>query len=194
LIQTIITRCISCSRCVRFASEIAGEGALGITNRGVGVEVGTYIPKLIRSEISGNLIDLCPVGALTSKPYAFKARPWELIDTDTVDTIDSLGSNIRVQTRGNDILRILPVKNDDVNQDWISDKTRFCLDAFTFGRNFNLSSSSKLLTILTDNLSFSNEGKLEVQFVVGPHVDIETLSSIQGFSKRFNSNKVLISD
>lgn len=116
------------------------------------------------------------------------------MDTDSIDTIDSLGSNIRVQTRGNDILRILPVKNDNVNQDWISDKTRFCLDSFNFGRNYIIKSSSKLLTVLIDNFSFSNSGNLEVQFVVGPHVDLETLSSIQSFSNRFGCNKTLVSD
>lgn len=194
LIQTIITRCISCSRCVRFASEIAGEGSLGITNRGVGVEVGTYIPKLLRSEISGNLIDLCPVGALTSKPYAFKARPWELVDTDSIDTIDSLGSHIRTQTRGNDVLRILPVKNDAINQDWISDKTRFCLDAFNFGRNINFKTPVELLTLLSDNLGGSNEKGLGIQFVVGPHVGAETLNSIEQFTSRFNCNNILVSD
>lgn len=117
-----------------------------------------------------------------------------MTDTDSVDTIDSLGSNIRVQTRGNDILRILPVKNDSVNQDWISDKTRFCLDSFNFGRNFIIKSSSELLIMLIDNFSLSKSGDLEVQFVVGPHTGLETLSSIQSFSNRFGCNKVLVSD
>jgi NADH dehydrogenase/NADH:ubiquinone oxidoreductase subunit G len=194
LIQTIMTRCISCSRCVRFASEVAGEGSLGMTNRGVGVEGGTYIPKLIRSEISGNLIDLCPVGALTSKPYAFKARPWELTDTDTVDTMDSVGSNVRVQTRGNEVLRVLPVKNDDINQDWITDKTRFCLDAFKTERLSGEINESDLLQSLVDNFSYSDEGRLGVQIVLGPHVDLETLSSAEAFSSRFNANSLLVSD
>ena len=104
--------------------------------------------------MSGNLIDLCPVGALTSKPYAFKARPWELVSVSTVDTMDSLGSSIRVQTRGGDVLRVLPVKNDEVNQDWISDKTRFCLDSFKFGRKSQVGATSALLTLIKDNFSF----------------------------------------
>ena len=124
LIQTIITRCISCSRCVRFASEVAGEASLGMSNRGSKVEVGMYITKPFQSELSGNIVDLCPVGALTSKPYAFKARPWELVVTESADFIDSMGSSVQVCSRGSKVLRILPSKNDLLNQDWISDKTR----------------------------------------------------------------------
>jgi len=117
-----------------------------------------------------------------------------LVDTDSVDTIDSFGSNIRIQTRGNDILRVLPVKNDSVNQDWISDKTRFFIDSISFGRNFKIKSSSNILTTLVDNFIFSTEEKLSVQFVVGPQVSLETLNSIQTFSNRFCCNNVLVSD
>jgi NADH-quinone oxidoreductase subunit G len=128
LIKTIMTRCIHCTRCIRFATEIAGVPELGATGRGEHMEVGTYVEKALTSELSGNMIDLCPVGALTSKPYAFVARPWELRKTETIDVMDAVGSNIRVDARGNEVLRVLPRLNEDVNEEWISDKTRFACD------------------------------------------------------------------
>jgi len=128
LIKTIMTRCIQCTRCVRFATEIAGVDDLGLVNRGENAEITTYLEKAVDSELTGNLIDVCPVGALTSKPYAFNARPWELTKTETIDVMDAVGSNIRVDTRGREVLRILPVLHEDVNEEWISDKTRFIWD------------------------------------------------------------------
>ncbi|MGF1641872.1 MAG: NADH-quinone oxidoreductase subunit NuoG [Rhodospirillales bacterium] len=128
LIKTIMTRCIHCTRCIRFASEVAGVPDLGATSRGERMEVTTYLGHALSSELSGNVIDLCPVGALTSKPYAFAARPWELTKTETIDVMDAVGSNIRVDTRGNEVFRVLPRINEDVNQEWISDKTRFACD------------------------------------------------------------------
>ena len=128
LIKTIMTRCIQCTRCVRFATEIAGVDDLGLVNRGENAEITTYLEKAVESELTGNLIDVCPVGALTSKPYAFNARPWELTKTETIDVMDAVGSNIRVDTRGREVLRILPVLHEDVNEEWISDKTRFIWD------------------------------------------------------------------
>ena len=128
LIKTIMTRCIHCTRCIRFAREIAGVPELGATGRGEQMEVGTYVEKALTSELSGNLIDICPVGALTSKPYAFTARPWELTKTESIDVMDAVGSNIRVDTRGNEVLRVLPRLNEDINEEWISDKTRFACD------------------------------------------------------------------
>jgi NADH-quinone oxidoreductase subunit G len=128
LVSTVMTRCIHCTRCIRFATEIAGVPELGATGRGEHLEVGTYVEKTLSSELSGNIIDLCPVGALTSKPYAFNARPWELKKTESIDVMDALGSNIRVDTRGAEVLRIVPRNNDDVNEEWISDKTRFACD------------------------------------------------------------------
>ena len=128
LIKTIMTRCIQCTRCVRFATEIAGVDDLGLVNRGENAEITTYLEKAVDSELTGNLIDVCPVGALTSKPYAFTARPWELRKTETIDVMDAVGSNIRVDARGRDILRILPRLHEDVNEEWISDKTRFIWD------------------------------------------------------------------
>lgn len=128
LVKTVMTRCIHCTRCVRFVEEIAGTPIMGATGRGNNMEIGTYVDQVLDSELSGNVIDLCPVGALTSKPYAFVARPWELTHVETVDVHDAVGSNIRVDTRGSDILRILPRLNEDVNEEWISDKTRFSYD------------------------------------------------------------------
>jgi NADH-quinone oxidoreductase subunit G len=128
LISTIMTRCIHCTRCIRFASEIAGVPDLGATGRGEHMEVGTYVEKSLNSELSGNLIDLCPVGALTSAPYAFNARPWELKKTESIDVTDALGSNIRIDARGPEVKRIMPRLNEDVNEEWISDKARFSCD------------------------------------------------------------------
>jgi NADH-quinone oxidoreductase subunit G len=128
LIKTIMTRCIHCTRCIRFATEIAGVPELGATGRGENMEVGTYVEKALTSELSGNMIDICPVGALTSKPYAFVARPWELSKTETVDVMDAVGSNIRVDARGSEVLRVLPRLNEEINEEWISDKTRFAAD------------------------------------------------------------------
>lgn len=128
LIKTIMTRCIHCTRCIRYATEIAGIEVYGTTGRGKNMEVGTYISNLFNSEISGNVIDLCPVGALTSKPYAFTVRPWELKNIETIDLFDALGSNIRVDIRGSELMRILPKANNKINQQWISDKSRFAHD------------------------------------------------------------------
>src|SRR5690606_34927433 len=128
LVKTVMTRCIHCTRCVRFTTEVAGISELGLIGRGEDAEITTYLEKAMTSELQGNVIDLCPVGALTSKPYAFAARPWELSKTETVDVMDALGSAIRVDARGREVLRILPRENDDVNEEWISDKTRFVWD------------------------------------------------------------------
>ena len=128
LIKTHMTRCISCTRCVRFMTEVAGASELGQTGRGEDSEIVSYLGQSLLSELQGNLIDLCPVGALTSKPYAFTARPWELDKTESIDVMDAIGSNIRVDSKGNKIMRILPVNNDEINEEWISDKTRFIWD------------------------------------------------------------------
>ncbi|MGE0225263.1 MAG: NADH-quinone oxidoreductase subunit NuoG [Acetobacteraceae bacterium] len=128
LVKTVMTRCIHCTRCIRFLTEVAGVPDLGATSRGEHMEVGTYIEKALGSELSGNIIDLCPVGALTSKPYAFVARPWELNKTDSIDVLDAVGTNIRIDARGPEVLRILPRINEDVNEEWLGDKSRFALD------------------------------------------------------------------
>lgn len=128
LVSTAMTRCISCTRCVRFTSEVAGITQMGQTGRGEDAEITSYLGETLDSNLQGNIIDLCPVGALTSKPYAFSARPWELTKTETIDVMDSLGANIRVDTKGREVMRILPRNNDSVNEEWISDKTRFVWD------------------------------------------------------------------
>ena len=128
LVETHMTRCISCTRCVRFTSEVAGVFDMGQTGRGEDAEITTYLGKLIDSNMQGNIIDLCPVGALVSRPYAFTARPWELTKTETIDVMDALGSSIRVDTKGREVMRILPRNHDGVNEEWISDKTRFVWD------------------------------------------------------------------
>ncbi len=128
LVATKMTRCISCTRCVRFTSEVAGITQMGQTGRGEDAEITSYLNMTLDSNLQGNIIDLCPVGALTSKPYAFTARPWELTKTETIDVMDALGSNIRVDTKGREVMRILPRNHDGVNEEWISDKTRFIWD------------------------------------------------------------------
>lgn len=131
LVKTVMTRCIQCTRCVRFADEVAGTPVLGYLNRSENAEIGTFVEQAVNTELSGNLIDICPVGALTSKPYAFKARPWELKKTETIDVHDAVGANIRVDARGREVLRILPRLHEDVNEEWIDDKTRFAHDGLT---------------------------------------------------------------
>ncbi len=128
LVDTQMTRCISCTRCVRFTSEVAGITQMGQTGRGEDAEITTYLSQTLDSELQGNIIDLCPVGALTSKPYAFTARPWELKKTETIDVMDALGSNIRVDTKGREVMRIMPRNHDGVNEEWLSDKSRFVWD------------------------------------------------------------------
>jgi NADH-quinone oxidoreductase subunit G len=131
LIKTVMTRCIQCTRCVRFITEVAGVPEIGLISRGEDVEITTYLDKAVTSELSANVIDLCPVGALTSKPYAFNARPWELKKTESVDVMDALGSAIRVDSRGPAVLRVLPRLNEDINEEWISDKTRYAVDGLS---------------------------------------------------------------
>ncbi len=134
LVKTQMTRCIHCTRCARFIEDVAGTCEIGAVNRGENMEITTYLEQGIKSELSGNIIDLCPVGALTSKPYAFKARSWELNKTETIDVMDAVGSNIRIDSRGIEVMRILPRLNEEINEEWISDKTRFCYDGLKYQR------------------------------------------------------------
>jgi NADH-quinone oxidoreductase subunit G len=131
LIKTVMTRCIHCTRCVRFAEEVAGVEEIGAIGRGESMQITSYLEKAVTSEVSGNVIDLCPVGALTSKPYAFQARPWELKTTDSIDVMDAIGSNIVVGSRGAAVLRVTPRLNDDVNEEWLADKSRFAVDGLS---------------------------------------------------------------
>ncbi len=128
LVKTIMNRCIHCTRCIRFTTEVAGVSELGAIGRGEDMEITTYLEHAMTSELQGNVVDLCPVGALTSKPYAFTARPWELSKTQSIDVMDAVGSAIRIDTRGREVMRILPRINDEVNEEWISDKTRHVVD------------------------------------------------------------------
>jgi len=128
LIKTTMTRCIHCTRCVRFATEVAGIDELGALNRGENTEIVTYLEEALNSELSGNIIDLCPVGALTSKPYAFSARPWELKKTESIDVLDAVGANIRIDSKGQEVMRILPRLNEEINEEWLSDRSRFSYD------------------------------------------------------------------
>jgi NADH-quinone oxidoreductase subunit G len=134
LVKTEMTRCIHCTRCIRFLTEIAGVEELGATGRGEDMEIGTYIERALGSELSANIIDLCPVGALTSKPYAFTARPWELRKTESIDALDAVGSNIRIDSRGSQVLRVLPRLNEAINEEWISDKARYAIDGLVLRR------------------------------------------------------------
>ena len=128
LVETHMTRCISCTRCVRFVTEVAGIPEMGQIGRGENSEITSYLGKTLKSELQGNIIDLCPVGALTSKPYAFTARPWELTKTNCIDIMDALGSNIRIDSKGKKIMRIIPRNHDGINEEWLSDKSRFIWD------------------------------------------------------------------
>ena len=128
IVKTVMTRCIQCTRCIRFAEEVAGVEDIGAIGRGEGMQITTYLEHAIQSELSGNVVDLCPVGALTSKPYAFEARPWELKKTPAIDVMDAVGTNIRLDSRGRQVLRALPRINEDVNEEWASDKTRHAVD------------------------------------------------------------------
>ena len=195
LVNTIMTRCIHCTRCVRFATEIAGVPELGMLGRGENAEITTYLEQSITSELSGNVIDLCPVGALTSKPYQFKARPWELKRTDSIDIFDSVGSNIRVDSRAEEILRVTPRTNEFINEEWISDKVRFNYDGYYQQRidipyikkNQKLSSSSweESLKILKNKLK-----SLKPLALVGEHVDLETGYAINKFMSNFGKDNV----
>lgn len=167
LVKTTMTRCIHCTRCVRFVEDVAGTCEIGAVNRGESMEITTYLEKSIKSELSGNIIDLCPVGALTSKPYAFKARSWELKKCETIDVMDAVGSNIRIDWRGIEIMRILPRLNEEINEEWISDKTRFVYDGLKYQR--------------LDKPYLKQDGKLKsVEFSDAYKAIAEKLKSLQG--------------
>jgi len=192
LIKTQMTRCIHCTRCVRFATEVAGIPELGAIGRGEDMEITTYLEKSMQSELSANVIDLCPVGALTSKPYAFEARPWELKKTETIDVMDAVGSNIRVDTYGWEVKRVLPRINEDINEEWISDKTRYACDGLLKQRldvpyireNGKLQKTSwrEAQKILINKLkSFKSE---EMAGMVGGLADLEMIYSFKSFFKK----------
>ena len=195
LIKTHMTRCIHCTRCVRFNEEIAGNYQLGAVGRGENTEITSFLEKNIDSELSGNVIDLCPVGALTSKPYAFIARPWELKKTDSIDVFDALGSNIRVDSKGDKVLRVLPRINEDINQEWISDKTRFAYDGLNHQRldRFYFRDNTSKLSEISEERSFEIlKNKLlktkDSKFfsLVGNTLDCESVFSFKLFLDKLN--------
>ncbi|XP_037495855.1 NADH dehydrogenase [ubiquinone] iron-sulfur protein 1, mitochondrial [Jatropha curcas] len=199
LVKTVMTRCIQCTRCVRFATEIAGVQDLGMLGRGSGEEIGTYVEKLMTSELSGNVIDICPVGALTSKPFAFKARNWELKGTESIDVSDAVGSNIRIDSRGPEVMRIIPRLNEDINEEWISDKTRFCYDGLkrqrlndpmirgTDGR-FKAVSWRDALAVVAEVIHQVKPE--EIVGVAGKLSDAESMMALKDFLNKMGSNNV----
>ncbi len=198
LIKTQMTRCIHCTRCVRFATEVAGVPEIGAIGRGENMEITTYLEKAMESELSANVIDLCPVGALTSKPYAFEARPWELKKTESVDVMDAVGSNIRVDTYNWEVKRILPRLNNDINEEWISDKTRYSCDGLLkqrldtpyIKRNNKLHKSSwdEAISIIADKIKTFSPN--EIGGHIGDMVNLENALSFKKFFSILNCNNI----
>jgi NADH-quinone oxidoreductase subunit G len=196
LIKTQMTRCIHCTRCVRFAEEVAGVPEIGSIGRGENMEITTYLEQSMTSELSANVIDLCPVGALTSKPYAFEARPWELKKTESIDVMDAVGSNIRIDTYGWEVKRILPRLNNEINEEWISDKTRYACDGLLKQRLDvpYIKKNNKLVKSTWDDAIelISNKIKSikpeQIAGHVGDMASIETIFSFKNLLKKINSN------
>ncbi|MDE1900290.1 MAG: NADH-quinone oxidoreductase subunit G [Alphaproteobacteria bacterium] len=187
LVKTVMTRCIHCTRCVRFVDEICGTPELGGINRGEHLEIGTFIDRALTSEMSGNLIDICPVGALTNKPAAFTARAWEFQKTDSVDVFDAIGSNIRIDVRGNEVMRVLPRLNEDVNEEWINDKTRFAIDGLKRQRldkpyvrrdgKLQPATWAEAFAVIAERLR--NTAPDRVGALAGPMVDCESMFALK---------------
>lgn len=183
LIDTHMTRCIQCTRCVRFSTEIAGIEEMGTIGRGEHMEITSYLGKAITSELSGNMIDICPVGALTSKPMAYQARSWEYEKVESIDVLDAVGSNIRVDKRGLELMRILPRLNEEINEDWISDKTRFSYDGLRYQRldrpyiriEGKLQEATWKEAFEFINSKMAQVNSKEVAALVGDFVDSETI-------------------
>ena len=198
LINTQMTRCIHCTRCVRFATEVAGVPELGAIGRGEDMQITTYLEQSVQSELSGNVIDLCPVGALTSKPYVFEARPWELKKTETIDVMDAVGSNIRVDTYDWEVKRVLPIINEDINEEWISDKTRYACDGLLnqrldtpyikYNNKFEKASWDEVYKIIKSKIK--NTDKNKIGGFVGDLTNMETSFIFKEFFDRtIDSNK-----
>ncbi len=198
LIKTIMTRCIHCTRCIRFAREIAGVPELGATGRGEHMEVGTYVEKALTSELSGNLVDLCPVGALTSAPYAYHARSWELKKTESIDVMDSLGSAIRVDARGAEVMRILPRLNEDVNEEWLSDKSRYACDGLRKRRldrpyvrragKLEEATWNEAFDAIAANLKGKDGSK--VAAIAGDQADVESMAALKDLLSALGSGNM----
>ena len=195
LVSTIMTRCIHCTRCVRFSTEIAGVDDIGLLGRGENAEITTYLEKTIESELSGNVIDLCPVGALTNKPYAFQSRPWELKKTESVDVFDGMGASIRIDSKGKNVLRVLPRLNEEINEEWINDKTRFAIDGLSRQRldkpyikidnKLEAASWDTALKLVASEIK--KRGAENTSAFSGKFSDIESLYSTKNFLNLLNS-------
>ncbi|KUI62371.1 hypothetical protein VP1G_09504 [Cytospora mali] len=202
LIKTSMNRCIHCTRCIRFANDIAGAPELGSTGRGNDIQIGTYLEKNLDTELSGNVVDLCPVGALTSKPYAFRARPWELKKTESVDVLDGLGSNIRIDARGLEVMRIIPRLNDDINEEWINDKTRFACDGLKTQRltlplirregKFEAADWEQALTEIAQGWEKKAPKGNEFKVVAGELTDVETLVTMKDLANKLGSENLAL--
>jgi len=199
LIKTQMTRCIHCTRCIRFATEIAGVPELGAIGRGEDMQITTYLEQSMQSELSANVVDLCPVGALTSKPYVFEARPWELKKTESIDVMDAVGSNIRVDSYGWEIKRILPIINEDINEEWISDKTRYACDGLLnqrldtpfvkYNGKFDKTSWKEVFSIIKSKLNSTDKDK--VCGITGDLINMETLYIFKEFfNKTLNTKNI----
>ena len=190
LVKTVMTRCIQCTRCVRFTAEVAGAGDLGLISRGEDVEITTYLGAAMASELQGNVVDLCPVGALTSRPYEFTARPWELTKTESIDVMDAVGCNIRVDVKGREVVRILPRLNEDVNEEWISDKTRHVVDGLKtqrldrpyvrVGGKLTASTWPHALGVVAEKLKGTDPKKVGI--VVGDFASAEELFAVKSLA------------
>ena len=192
LIKTQMTRCIHCTRCIRFATEIAGVSELGAIGRGEDMQITTYLEKSMESELSGNVIDLCPVGALTSKPYAFEARPWELKKTESIDVMDAVGSNVRIDSYGWEVKRVLPRLNNNINEEWISDKTRFACDGLLkqrLDKPYKRENGKLVETSWDDaiDLVSSKINETDPKFIAGHAGDMSNLETINSFKTLLNS-------
>jgi NADH dehydrogenase (ubiquinone) Fe-S protein 1 len=204
LIKTSMNRCIHCTRCIRFLNDVAGAPEFGTSGRGNDMQIGTYVERNVNSELSGNIIDLCPVGALTSKPYAFKARPWELKRTETIDVLDAVGSNIRVDCRGIEVMRVLPRLNDDVNEEWISDKTRFAYDGLKtqrlttplvrVGNKFEAATWDEALSTISSAYQKIKPQGNELKAVAGALADVESLVVLKDIINSLGSENLTTDD
>ena len=198
LVKTQMTRCIHCTRCVRFITDVAGVAEIGAIGRGETMEISTYLEKSLTSELSGNIIDLCPVGALTSKPYAFKSRSWELKKTESIDVMDALGSNIRIDSRGLEVLRILPRLNEEINEEWISDKTRFCYDGLKYQRldKAYLKKDDKLVPVEFLEVYAAIAKKIktlesnQIAALTGPLSSAEEIFALKNLMTKLGSNNI----
>ncbi|WVO12733.1 NADH dehydrogenase (quinone), G subunit [Cryptococcus depauperatus] len=202
IIKTSMNRCIQCTRCVRFANDVAGVEEFGTTGRGNDLQIGSYIARTVDSEMSGNIIDLCPVGALTSKPYAFQARPWELKKTESVDVLDAVGANIRVDSRGVQVMRIQPKINDEINEEWISDKTRYACDGLKYqrlttplireGNRFTSAGWEQAFETIRHGLVTSGAKGDEIKAVAGHLADTESLVALKDLINKLGSENLTL--